>query len=49
MGCDPGHDLLFGGVGEGIVFKIELLETSLLGNELHQKVYVALPLLSSEP
>ena len=32
VGCDPGPDLLFGGVGEGIAAQIDLLETSLLGD-----------------
>ena len=49
VGCNPGPDLLFGSVGEGIATKIDLLESSLLGNELHQKVDVALSFLSSEP
>ena len=49
VGCDPGPDLLFGVVGEAISSKRDLLETSLLSDQLHQKVDVALSFLSFEP
>ena len=49
VGCDSGPDLLFGCIGEEVVSKIDLLETSLLSDQLYQKVDVGLSLLSFEP
>ena len=41
MVCDPCYNCLDGIAGEVIFAKIEVLETSLLGDELYKKVYVA--------
>ena len=41
MISDSCHDGLSGGASELIVTKIDLLETSLLGDKLRKKVYVS--------